>query len=153
MMQNKFLVFQSKTHSYLRCSLILLMLFNFYLSNLLGYIWLYVMSILFLIIIVLALFFLYSYVTVSDSGIKLQYGILRCYNMRWEEILCSGSFSLKIMGAMHDESYIYFSKKPVSYRNLISSAILPAQSNDFIFLTKQDKALALIKEYYPRFEE
>lgn len=152
-MHNKFLVFRSKTHSYLRCSLILLTPFFFYLSNELGYVWLYAVSIIFLLIVVLTLTFLYAYVTISDSGIKLRYGLFRCYNLRWEEILCCGSFSLKIMGAMHDESYIYFSKKPVSYRNLISSAILPAQSNDFIFLTKQNKALVLIKEYYPKFEE
>ena len=152
-MQNKFLVFQSKTHSYLRCSLILLTLFNFYLSSQLGYIWLYAVSIIFLIIVVFAMAFLYSYVIVSDDGLKLQYGARKCYNLRWEEILCSGSFSLKILGAMHDESYIYFSKKPISYRNLISSPILPTQSNEFIFLTKQNKALVLIKEYYPKFEE
>ena len=54
---------------------------------------------------------------------------------------------------MDEGSYIYFSKRPVSYRSLVSSPILPAQSNDLIFLAKQNKALALIKEYYPRIEE
>ena len=152
-MHNKFLVFHSKTHSYLRCSLILLTLFFFYLSYELGYIWLYAVSIVFLLIVVLTLSFLYSYVTISDGGIKLRYGLFRCYNLRWEEILCCGSFSLKIIGAMHDESYIYFSKKPILDRKLISIPILPAQSNDLIFLTKQNKALVLIKEFYPKFEE
>lgn len=152
-MQNKFLVFHSKTHSYLRCSLMLLTLFDFYLSSQLGYIWLYAISVIFLIIVVCTLFFLYSYVTISDSGIRLQYGLFRCYKLRWEETLCCGSFSLKTMGAIHDESYIYFSKKPVSCCNLISSAMLPPQSNDFIFFTMQNKALVLIKEYYPKFKE
>ena len=152
-MRNRFFVFQGITHSYLRCSLMSLVLFIFYLSSQLDYIWLYAISVIFLIIAVITMSFLCSYITISDSGIKLQYGFWRCYEQRWEDILCCGTFSLKILGAVQEEEYFYFSKKPVSYRNLVTSPILPAQSNDFIFLSKQDKALISIKKYVPKFKE
>lgn len=152
-MRNRFLVFHSITHSYLRCMLMLLTLFYFYLSSQLGYIWLYAISFIFLIIVVITMSFLCSYITISDSGIKLQYGFWRCYELRWEDILCCGTFSLKILGAVREEEYIYFSKKPVSYRNLVTSKILPAQSNEFIFLSKQNKAFISIKKYVPKFKE
>lgn len=97
--------------------------------------------------------FLYSYITFSDSGLKLQYGFWKCYKLRWEDVLCCGIFSLKISGAVREEEYIYFSNKPVSYRNLVTSKILPAQSNEFIFLSKQHKALISIKKYFPKFRE
>ena len=97
--------------------------------------------------------FLCSYITITDSGIKLQYGFWRCYELRWEDILCCGTFSLKILGAVQEEEYCYFSKTPVSYRNLVANPILPAQSNDFIFLSKQNKALISIKKYVPKFKE
>lgn len=152
-MRNRFFVFRSITHSYLRCSLIFLTLFIFHLSGRLGFSWLYVISVIFLIIVVMIMSFLYSYITVSDSGIKLQYGFWRRYELRWEEVLCCGTFSLKILGAVREEKYIYFSQKPVSYHSLVTSPILPAQSNEFIFLSMQNNALDSIQKYVPKFKK
>lgn len=152
-MSKRFLVFQSKTHRYLRCTVIALTFFLFALSYRLGFTWLYAVSVLFFLIAVLFLGLLYAYVTVSSSGIRLQYGFFRRYSLQWEEILCCGTFSLRILGAEREEEYIYFSKRPVSYPSLVAGKTLPAQSDTFLFMTKQNKVLPLIKQYFPRFKE
>lgn len=151
-MSNRFLVFQSKTHSYLCCTLIILTLFIGYLSYQLDYVWMYAVSILFSIIVALTLSFLYAHITVSDHGIQLWYGFFLRYRLPWEDILCCGTFSFKIPGSQWEEEYIYFSKKPVSYRSLVTGRTLPAQSDTFLFMTKQNNALIQIRQYFPNFK-
>lgn len=151
-MPNRFLVFQSKTHSYLRCILIILTIFIGYLSWQVGYVWMYAVSILFSIIATIFLFFLYAHITVSNSGIELWYGFFRRYRLQWKDVLCCGTFSFKIPGSQQEEEYLYFSQKPVSYRSLVTSKTLPTQSDTFLFMTKQNKALILIRQHFPNFK-
>ena len=146
-MKDKVLVYQNMTCRYLRCVLAASTLFMFYLSGLLGYIWLYAISTIFLIIVVIMMSLLYSYVAISDRGIELHYGFWKSYELKWEDVHCCGTFSLKILGAVQKEEYIYFSRKPVTYYNLVNSVTLPAQSKDFLFFSKQNKALASIKNH------
>lgn len=146
--KNRFRVFSTKTHSYLRILLAIIVALNFYISSQLDYLWLYCISFVLLIIVTITMSFLYSYVTLSSRGIRLRYGILKTYEIRWEEVQCCGTFSIKILGAEQKEEYIYFSKKPVSYSRLVASNTLPPQSNEFIFLAKQNSILPSINELW-----
>lgn len=146
--KNRFRVFSTKTHSYLRILLAIIVALNFYISSQLDYLWLYCISVVLLIIVAITMTFLYSYVTLSSRGIKLRYGILKTYEIRWEEVQCCGTFSLKILGAEQKEEYIYFSKKPVSYSRLVASNTLPSQSHEFIFIAKQNRILSSINELW-----
>lgn len=146
-MQNRFLVFKSKTHQFLRGCLMFLTFFLFYLSCQLGYVWLYGVSVLFLIIVLISLSFLYAFITVTDRGLSLQYGFWKNYQLNWEDILCCGVFSLKISGAVKQEDYIYFSKTPIEYHSLITGNTLPAPSSTFLYLTKQKTFLITLEKY------
>lgn len=145
---NRYLVFYTTTHSCLRVFLTLLMLFSFYLSILLGYLWLYCISFALLIIIIYFLSVLYSHVSFSNQGIKLRYGLCKAYEMGWEEVVCCGTFSLTILGASREEEYIYFSKKPISHFRLELDKTLPPQSDDFIFLSKQKNAIVSVGRFW-----
>lgn len=146
--KNRFRVFSTKTHSYLRILLAIIVALNFYISSQLDYLWLYCISFVLLIIVTITMSFLYSYVTLSSRGIRLRYGILKTYEIRWEEVQCCGTFSLKILGAEQKEEYIYFSKKPISYSRLVASNTLPSQSHEFIFMAKQNRILSSIIELW-----
>lgn len=147
-MRDRYLVFATKTHRYLRTLFIVLVVFNFYLSSQLGYIWLYSVSWIFLVIAAISMSFLCSCVTFSSNGIKLRYGFWTTYELRWEEVQCCGSFSLKILGAAQKEEYIYFSKKQVSYSQLVTSNTLPPQSNQFIYLSRQNGVLLSVQRWW-----
>ena len=74
-LRNRYLVFSSKRYSILRLLLAIIIASSFYISNLTGYLWLYGVSFILLLIVVATMNFLYSYVVISDIGIKLCYGL------------------------------------------------------------------------------
>lgn len=150
-LRNRYLVFSSKRYSFLRLLLAIIIASSFYISNLTGYLWLYGVSFILLLIVVATMNFLYSYVVISDIGIKLCYGLWKTYEIRWEDIQYCGVFSLAVLGAWRDEEqeeYIYFSKKPVPYSQLHRSNTIPPQSGDFVYFVKHDSVLLTIKEMW-----
>lgn len=71
-------------------------------------------------------------------------GFVCIREMQWPDILCCGRFSLRVLGSDHMESYLYFSRKPVNYGTLVSSKVLPKQTEDFLFMSVRPDILAAI---------
>lgn len=147
-MTNKYPVYSANSSRCLRWMLIILVLICFYVSALTGFVWLYCISAILLVIAGYFLSLLYSTVSFSDEGIRLRYGFFRVYTMKWEDVLCCGSFTISILGASEKEEYLYFSKKPVSPPRLAAGRTLPAPSGDFLFLGKQEKAVQAVNCFW-----
>lgn len=146
--KKRFLAYSNKTHSTLRILLVILVAVLFYIAWEVDFLFLYGAAFVVLIIAAITMSFQYSYVTLSDRGIALKYGSLKTYEIRWEEVQCCGTFSIRILGAEQKEEYIYFSKKPVQYSRLVTGNTLPRQSPDFIFMALQDNILSAVNELW-----
>ena len=147
-LSNRYPVYSAKSSRCLRWMLILLVLVCFYVSAVTGFVWLYGVSAVLLVIAGYFFSLLCSTVSFSEEGIRLRYGFFRTYTMSWEDVLCRGSFTVTILGASGKEEYLYFSKKPVSYSRLVSSRTLPTPSGDFLFLGKQEKAVESVNHFW-----
>ena len=147
-MTNKYLVYSANSSRCLRWMLIILVLICFYVSALTGFVWMYCISAILLVIAGYFFSLLCSTVSFSDEGIRLRYGFFRVYAMKWEDVLCCGSFCLTILGASGKEEYLYFSKRCVSPSRLAATRTLPAPSGDFLFLGKQEKAIESVHQFW-----
>ena len=147
-LSDRYPVYSANSSRCLRWMLIILVLICFYVSALTGFVWLYCISAILLVIAGYFLSLLCSTVSFSDEGIRLRYGFFRVYAMKWEDVLCCGSFTISILGASGKEEYLYFSKKPVSPSRLAAGRTLPAPSGDLLFLGKQEKAIQAVNCFW-----
>ena len=147
-MTNKYLVYSANSSRCLRWMLIILVLICFYVSALTGFVWMYGVCAVLLGIAGYFFSLLCSTVSFSEAGIRLRYGLFRVYTMKWEDVLCCGTFAVTILGASGKEEYLYFSKRCVSPSRLAAGRTLPAPSGDFLFWGKQEKAIESVHRFW-----
>lgn len=147
-LSDRYPVYSANSSRCLRWMLILLVLVCFYVSALTGFVWLYGVSAVLLVIAGSFFSLLCSTVSFSEEGIRLRYGFFRVYAMKWEDVLCCGSFTVTVLGASGKEEYLYFSKSSVSPSRLAAGRTLPTPSGDFLFLGKQEKAIESVNHFW-----
>ena len=147
-LSDRYPVYSANSSRCLRWMLILLVLVCFYISAVTGFVWLYGVSVVLLGIAGYFFSPLCSSVSFSEEGIRLRYGFFRVYTMKWEDVLCCGTFAVTILGASGKEEFLYFSKKAVPYSKLVTGRTLPAPSGDFVFLGKQEKAIKSVHQFW-----
>ena len=147
-LSDRYPVYSANSSRCLRWMLFILVLICFYVSALTGFVWMYCISAILLVIAGYFLSLFCSTVSFSDEGIRLRYGFFRVYAMKWEDVLCCGTFAVTILGASGKEEYLYFSKRCVSPSRLAATRTLPAPSGDFLFLGKQEKAIESVHQFW-----
>ena len=105
-LSDRYPVYSANSSRCLRWMLILLVLVCFYISALTGFVWLYGVSVVLLGIAGYFFSLLCSTVSFSEEGIRLRYGFFRVYTMKWEDVLCCGTF-----GCLRERRIPVFLKK------------------------------------------
>ena len=147
-MKNKYPVYTSFEIHYLRLILLAFPCFAAYLAYQTGANFLYAVAAVTAFIFVAVMVALSKFVTFQESGVILTSGLKQSYVIPWDRVSCCGIFSIKTLGVVHRQKYIYFSTKPVNLKELEESQILPKETADFIFLSYHEKIYELVSRLW-----
>lgn len=146
--KNKYKVYGSKEHDYLRFSLIVFPLFCFYLAIEIQFLWLYTVACIVLIMDCLILSYINAKVILTEQGLFLRFGLFKSYQLKWDEIVCCGVFSPRIIGSYSTVKYVFFSRKTINPKQLSAHNTLPKHSSDFLFFYYDRNAVALVNQLW-----
>lgn len=147
-MKMKYPVYAAFEHGYLRFALCFIPCFCLYLAYATGFGFLYMVAVITVFIAVPVILALSASVTFLKEGIIARIGFYRKISMNWDNICYCGIFSIRILGAVHSQRYIYFSREPICIKDLEKSQVLPKETKDFVFLSYNKKVCETVRQLW-----
>lgn len=133
--ERKYPVYASFGHGYLRLVLLLLPCLCVYLASQTGADFLYTVAIISALIGICVIHALSASVTFRVEGLFAKVGLKRKIFLNWDSILCCGIFSIRMMGDIQKQRYIFFSSQPVNINELEKSQIMPKLTETFVYIS------------------
>lgn len=147
-MKTKYPVYSAFEHGYLSFVLCFIPCFCLYLAYATGFAFLYIVAVITVFIAIPVILALSASVTFLKEGIIARTGFNRKISMNWDSICCCGIFSIRTLGAVHSQRYIYFSREPVCLRDLEKSQVLPKETKDFVFLSYNKEVYETVRQLW-----
>lgn len=147
-MKMKYPVYATFEDGYLRFILCFIPGFCLYLAYATGGGFLYIVAGITVFIAVPVILALSASVTFLKEGIIARIGFNEKVSMNWDNICCCGIFSIRIMGTVHNQRYIYFSKEPICIKDLEKCQVLPKETKDFVFLRYNKEVYETVRQLW-----